>query len=93
MTLFGIILGIFWGQVWCGSRRPAPSSIFYSARPLQRWQLIIGKFIGLALTQLISVALMASILLLTLLVLPAASSGEGPRDLLTGLGLSLFPVC
>lgn len=92
MTLFGIILGIFWGAGLVRVEIDRRLLNFLLARPLQRWQLIIGKFIGLALTQLISVALMASILVLTLLVLPAVSSGEGPRALLTGLGLSLFPV-
>ncbi|MFM8394611.1 MAG: ABC transporter permease subunit, partial [Acidobacteriota bacterium] len=59
LTLLGLILGVYWGTGMVRVEIDRRVLNFLLAKPLQRWQLIAGKFLGLALTQLVATGLMA----------------------------------
>lgn len=94
LTLLGLLLGIYWGTGLGRVEIDRRVLNFLLAKPLQRWQLIAGKFLGLALTQLVSTGLMALALLSILFV--AARLGllteVPPGDGLVGWGGAIWPV-
>jgi ABC-type transport system involved in multi-copper enzyme maturation permease subunit len=65
-SLFGLFIAIFIGigLVWKELERRSVYSLL--AKPLRRTELILGKYLGLALTLLVNVAIMAGVLYLVL---------------------------
>ena len=94
LTLLGLILGVYWGTGMVRVEIDRRVLNFLLAKPLQRWQLIAGKFLGLALTQLVATGLMALALLAILFLsgslglLTEARPGDGP----VGWESPLWPV-
>jgi ABC-type transport system involved in multi-copper enzyme maturation permease subunit len=65
-SLFGLFIAVFIGigLVWKEVERRSVYSLI--AKPLRRQQLVLGKYLGLALTLLVNVAVMAGVLYLVL---------------------------
>ena len=80
LTLIGIFLGVAWGTGLAGGGIDRHSLGFMLSKPLDRWQLILGRFAGLVAAQSVATSLMGILLTLShfvLLLLPLDESSGG----------------
>jgi len=79
LTVIGILLGAIWGTGLTGGGLDRASLGFLLSKPVDRWQLILGRFGGLMAAQGVATGLMGVLLTLghlALMVLPWGS-GDG----------------
>lgn len=77
LTLIGILLGAFWGTGLTGGGLDRAALGFLMSKPVDRWQLILGRFGGLMMAQGVATGLMGAILTLNHLALAALPWVEG----------------
>ncbi|MFA4044872.1 MAG: hypothetical protein HZRFUVUK_001673 [Candidatus Fervidibacterota bacterium] len=63
ITLFGMLIVIFLGATMIPSEVERRTIFTILSKPVKRWQFLIGKFLGLALTTLVTVAAMGVLLI------------------------------
>lgn len=68
INVIGVIIGIFVGIGLVSKEIERRTIYTIMARPLRRWEFILGKYSGLALTLLINVAIMLIVYLVTLIM-------------------------
>jgi ABC-type transport system involved in multi-copper enzyme maturation permease subunit len=66
MEIFGILIALFIGVGLVSKELDKRSLYPLLAKPLRRWELLLGKFIGLALTLLVNIVVMTMAMLGTL---------------------------
>ena len=74
-------------------REPGGRTIYTTlARPVARWEFVIGKYLGLLGTVLVSAAAMAAVFLVYLVIVTAVAPGEGMSEagVPSALGLPVF---
>ncbi|MFA4028900.1 MAG: hypothetical protein GDYSWBUE_001365 [Candidatus Fervidibacterota bacterium] len=62
ITLFGMLITIFLGATMIPSEVDRRTIFTILSKPVRRWQFLLGKFLGLALTTLVTVACMGILL-------------------------------
>ena len=80
-SLFGLFIAVFIGigLVWKEVERRSVYSLL--AKPVRRTELVLGKYLGLAFTLLVNVAVMAVVLYLLLACMRVDVAREPPRRL------------
>ncbi|MCS7252966.1 MAG: ABC transporter permease subunit [Armatimonadota bacterium] len=63
ITLFGMLIVVFLGATMIPSEVDRRTIFTILSKPVRRWQFLIGKFLGLALTTLVTVACMGALLI------------------------------
>lgn len=80
MSIFGLLIAIFIGIRLMVQETEQRTLYLIASKPVHRWEIVLGKYIGLCMTLVINVAIMACTLLLVVLL------KEGNLD------LSLMPA-
>lgn len=62
ITLFGMLIVVFLGATMIPGEVDRRTIFTILSKPVRRWQFLIGKFLGLALTTLVTVAAMGALL-------------------------------
>src|SRR4030042_4008592 len=75
MSIFGLLIAIFIGIRLMVQETEQRTLYLIASKPVHRWEIILGKYIGLGMTLAINVAIMAGTLLLFVLL------KEGKLDL------------
>lgn len=68
ISVFGTLIAIFIGIGLVYKELEKRTVYFLLAKPVPRWQLILGKYVGLVFTLLVNVAIMTAGLMLTMMV-------------------------
>ena len=65
MSVFGLLIAIFIGIRLVVQELERRTIYIIASKPIHRWNIVTGKFLGLALTLLLNIALMAAALFIT----------------------------
>ena len=80
MSVFGLLIAIFIGIRLMVQEMEQKTIYIIASKPIHRWQILIGKYLGLAITLLVNVILMSLALMVVILLI------EGMPD------MSLLPA-
>lgn len=89
LALFGTLMAILMGTGLVYKEIDKRTIYTLLAKPIQRWQFLLGKFFGLILTLAVMLVLMSLLFLLLVLI----HSGRLTWEMLAGLGFIFLELC
>jgi ABC-type transport system involved in multi-copper enzyme maturation permease subunit len=89
LSLFGTLMAVLMGTGLVFKEIDKRTIYTLLAKPLHRWQFLLGKFIGLVLTLMVMLGIMS----LVFLILILAHSGRIAWEMFAGLGFIFLELC
>jgi Cu-processing system permease protein len=92
VSFFGAMIALFVGTGLIQRELGGRTIYTILARPVARWEFVIGKYLGLLGTVLVSAAAMSAVFLVYLMIVTAVAPGEGVSGAAvpSALGLPVF---